>query len=293
MRELRRIGVIANPSKQGVLPKLEELIALADKYQFELGFEPRLRGLLGNERSYLTEGCVSTSCDLLLALGGDGTILHAIRLGLPDPVPVLGVHLGSLGFLAEIEPERLSHALGACTRGEYSIEERPLLALSWQHGPEIVPPLALNDLVWERREPGAMVDFRVTYGDAEVLRCLADGLVVATSTGSTGHALSMGGPILHPAVNARIIIPIGAHSLSIRPVVVADDEPIGVEIGDRDDGTALIADGVTTRLPARSRALIRIAPTCARLVRFGPWGFFDVLRAKLRWNSPFMRPRST
>ncbi len=221
--------------------------------------------------------------DLVVALGGDGTVLRAVRLVGDRGVPVLGVNLGHLGYLAQVEPDDLPAALERFVSGDYTVEDRMMLAVGIRRGPVSGGEfLALNDAVVEKPRPGNTVHLAVSIADRQWATYVGDGLVVATPTGSTAYSFSARGPILSPRLAALVVTPVSPHMAFDRSLVVAADERVRVEVAD-DRPAALTVDGRDRGLLRRGDAIVcRPAAKPARFVTFGSRDFFGVLQAKLR-----------
>lgn len=221
--------------------------------------------------------------EMILTLGGDGTLLRGAQAAVRWNIPLLGINLGRVGFLAEAEPEDVNKVLRALLDGELSQEERPLLEVAC--GEERW--LALNDAVISRGGYARLITLEATVDGERAGRYVADGLVVATPTGSTGYSLSAGGPIVSPYVDATIITPICAHSLQHRPCVVPGTAEICLTLGsDAEQHACLEVDGQScAQLAAGSRVCIRQAQEKIRLVRIQPAQFFQLVRDKLtEWS---------
>ena len=217
--------------------------------------------------------------DLALSLGGDGTMLRAVHLGAPLGAPVLGVNLGRLGYLADVEPDRLCPALEQFTAGDYAIEERTMLSITVE-GEEASTHLALNEAVLEKSEPGRTVHLAVSVEGRFFNSYVADAIILSTPTGSTAYAFSAGGPIVSPRQDALIITPVAPHTPFARSLVVHPDEPVRVEVLDH-RGAVLSIDGRELgRLGAGDLVGAEVAPVPARFVTFGERDFYGVLKAK-------------
>ncbi len=219
--------------------------------------------------------------DLAVALGGDGTMLRAVHLAAPAHVPVLGVNLGRLGYLAVLEPDALPEALDRFVAGDYGIEERTMVCVQVE-GRTPTPPahLALNEAVLEHGGAGHTVHLAVGIGGLPFTSHVADALIVATPTGSTAYSFSAGGPIVSPRHNALVITPVAPHTPFTRSLVVHPDEPVRVEVLDH-RGAILSVDGQEMgRLHKGETLVATIAPVPARFVTFGAGDFYGVLKAK-------------
>jgi NAD+ kinase len=231
---------------------------------------------LGRDPVGLAEGV-----DLTVALGGDGTILRAVRMVSPGGVPVLGVNLGRLGYLTEVDAGRLTWALERFLAGEYDLEERMMLAVSVvQAGIVTEVALALNEAVVEKGSPGRTVNMRVSIDGRPWTTYVADGLIVATPTGSTAYAFSARGPILSPRLRALLLTPVSPHMPFDRSLVVSEDEAFRVEVCD-DREAMLTVDGRDLgRLRDGDAIVCTAADQAARFVTFGARDFYGILKAK-------------
>ena len=223
---------------------------------------------------------------MVVALGGDGTLLHAARRAAPLGVPVLGVNLGRLGFLAEVEAEELPSMLQPLAGGQFQVEERMMLE-AWVVDPDRpagqAPLLALNDVVLSRPTWARMVRLETRASGAVIGVFAADGLIVATPTGSTAYSLSAGGPIVHPLLDCMVITPICPHSLAVRPVVARPDEAVEVRVVGSGAELLLTVDGQPqgTLPPGDGVLRVRRAAHRARLVRLSGRSPYEVLRQRL------------
>ena len=219
--------------------------------------------------------------DMLLSLGGDGTFLLGARLAVPAGIPVLGVNFGRLGFLSENDPDRVVEALG---RGDYTIEERELLQIRCADLPaEEYWPFAVNEMSVSRVSPSMLgVDVEV---DGQALPTYwADGLLVATSSGSTAYSLSVGGPICLPETKVFIVAPISPHNLNVRPLLVPETSRLRISLHSRDDQAVLTMDNRNYTIPAGARIDVCAAPSRLRRVRLGESNFINALRTRLLWG---------
>jgi len=225
--------------------------------------------------------------DLIIAVGGDGTMLHAASMAGGKDVPLLGVNRGRLGFLTDVSPHQMLESLDQIFGGNYSRESRLRLAatLVSSNGNEITG-LALNDVVLQRRDTGRMLDFETRIADRYVNTYMGDGLVVATPTGSTAYALSCGGPIIEPQLDAIVVAPICPHTLSVRPIVIPANQGIEVTLLEREDTNAEISvDGHSMGAFDPDDKLL-VAPSDSRITLIHPPGydFYEILRSKLHWG---------
>ena len=231
----------------------------------------------GREPEALADGAA-----VAVALGGDGTILRAVRLVSPGGVPVLGVNLGRLGYLTEVEAGRLTWALERFLGGDYDIEERMMLAVTVEQSGSVAgTALALNEAVVEKSSPGRTVNMSVSIDGRPWTTYVADGLIVATPTGSTAYAFSARGPILSPRLRAVLLTPVSPHMPFDRSLVVSDEETFRVEVCDDREAMLTVDGRDLARLHDGDAIVCRAADQPARFVTFGgPRDFYGILKAK-------------
>jgi NAD+ kinase len=231
---------------------------------------------------------VAQNCDLVLSLGGDGTLLGALRSAAPLGVPVLGVNLGRLGYLTEVDGAELPDALEALRSGAFAIEERFTLLASWHENGIRCEQVAYNDVVLSRVPGHGQAALGLTVDGELLVRYASDGVIAATPAGSTGYSFAAGGPIVSPQTKAMVVTPDAPHGLFNRAVVLGDDEALGVEVLPRSAPVALEVDGqLMGRLEPGSTSL-EVAPNLwpALLVRLGSAGFAERARRKLGITDP-------
>jgi NAD+ kinase len=240
---------------------------------------PQVRGV--------PEASLAEAADLMVAIGGDGTLLYAAHLTLGRSVPLLGINRGRLGFLADVSPGNMLERFDDVLAGRYETEARTLLVARLEqpgHAPQACH--ALNDIVVQKHDTGRMIEFETWIGGRYVNTHGGDGLVVATSTGSTAYALSCGGPIIHPGLDAIVLAPICPHTLSDRPIVVGRDAEIAVRLVARPAARARVThDGMLLgELDADARLVIAAAPDSVTLLHPPGHDYFRILRSKLHWG---------
>jgi NAD+ kinase len=233
------------------------------------------------------EDRLGSSVDLMIAIGGDGTLLHAARLTAPNSVPVLGVNRGRLGFLADIGPAEMRDRVDDILDGRFVRDHRSMLRAQLQRPGEADRCCnALNDVVLQKWRTGRMLDFETWIDDRYVNTHRGDGLVIATATGSTAYALSCGGPILYPGLDALVLAPICPHTLSDRPIVVPASSLIEIRLMERVDTDAQITcDGIALgELKCGDR--LQVKPAHIGVTMLHPEGhdYYRILRSKLRWG---------
>lgn len=226
-------------------------------------------------------------CQLVVVVGGDGTILNAARTLADFGVPLVGVNLGRLGFLADVSPDRMLQSLDRIVDGDHRQEQRFLLHAELSRGGQrVAEGDALNDVVLHKWDAARMIEFE-TYVDGQfVYSQRSDGLVVSTPTGSTAYALSAGGPILHPKLDAVVLVPVCPHTLTNRPLVVTGDSCIEVVVSDSNDGHAQITCDGQINFQMQPGDRVRISKKSALITLIQPPGhnYYDILRAKLHWG---------
>jgi len=226
------------------------------------------------------------ACDLCVVVGGDGTLIRAARLMGTSEVPIFGVNAGYLGFLTEVPRERAMLLLARVLEGEYQSEARIQLRVRLvREGQSLIEEDVVNDAVINRGAFARMVELRTSIDGAEVIRFRADGLIVATPTGSTAYNLAANGPILMPAMEALVISPICPHTLTQRPLVVSDRSKISIQVMESQGELLLSLDGQTSSpLQTGDRVEVERGKTRTWLVRNPEVDFFEILREKLRWG---------
>lgn len=223
--------------------------------------------------------------DMIVVFGGDGTFLHAARLAGGNGVPLLGINLGSLGFLTEVKLEEVHAAFERVLEGRYQVEDRVLLDVQvLRQEQTLAHYLAVNDAVINKGALARIIELEVWVNSELVTVTRADGLILSTPTGSTAYSMSAGGPIVYPTMRAFIITPICPHTLSNRPVVVPDDAPVGICLRHGDD-VMLTVDG-QVGMPLTQGDVIRAqkAAFSLRIIQATGTTFFKLLREKLKWN---------
>ncbi len=286
-REFRTIALTGKQTD----PRVEESMRLLVPHLLDAGRRVVLDEAISIEFDHLPvtrldHQSLVDDADVLVAIGGDGTMLYANRLAAGAGLPLLGINRGRLGFLADIGTDEMLARVAEVLDGRYAEEHRLMLTAELDDGRQTVQAMALNDVVLQRRETGRMLDFETWIDGVYVNTHGGDGLVVATPTGSTAYALSGGGPILHPGVGAITLVPICPHTLSDRPLVVSADAEIEVRLVEHaDTRSEVICDGrVLGELLPGYRLTITRAPCDAILIHPRDHDYFRILRSKLHWG---------
>ena len=288
---MTRVGLIAKRGLDEAAGVLAELAGWLEARQVQAVFESDTARLAGVPAEWPTASRedLPRECDLIVALGGDGTLIgvagRIARSG--SDVPILGVNFGSLGFLTEITLPELYDALEATLSGRATIESRAMLAASTvRNDMPFAEHVVLNDIVITKGALSRIIEMSVAVGDSAVTRVRADGLIIASPTGSTAYNLAAGGPIVHPAVDAMVLTPIAPHTLTNRPVVIAGSLEVHVRpIMDAQDEVFVTFDGQSGfALRPNDLVSVRRAAKPVRIVKSASRTYFDVLREKLKWG---------
>jgi NAD+ kinase len=288
---IRRVGIVVKPHQPDALKTICEVVKwLGDRGIALIGGPDIERDRVQQETGCAVESVepreLAANVDLMLVLGGDGTMIATARLIGDTEVPVLGVNFGGLGYLTEFRIEELYSALDSILSGQYRLEKRVMLDVELRRGTEqITVNRVLNDVVINKSALARIIEIEAFLNQQFVNSFRADGLIVATPTGSTAYNLSAGGPVIYPSMNAVVITPICPFTLSNRPIVVPDDAIIELSLKTQQEEVALTLDGqVGFPLQAEDRVAIRKSRTTFNLVQPMNRNYFDVLRDKLRWG---------
>ena len=284
-----RFGIAGNLRKEGV-PKIAQRVI--QRFEVEgvdyvvertLADVLRKRFRLKLSGRTISDRNLAGGSDILISLGGDGTILRLARQVAEKGTPILGVNLGKLGFLAEVSVDDLDDCLAEVLRGDYFVVERMMLQATTSKSTRSY--FALNDIVVDKFGTSRVLDFETFVNNEYLATFTADGVILSTPTGSTAYALANGGPIVTPSNRSITISPICPHTLTARPVIVPDDSIIRIRVGAADHKVHVTADGqdeVLLRPPTEIK--VRKAPHMARLVKRRNTSYYDTLRKKLNWG---------
>jgi len=247
----------------------------------KIKFDAKRRGISKTEIEIIRK-----DTDLLVVLGGDGTILSSARIIGDREIPVLGINYGGLGYLTEFRIEEMFDALDEILKGKFEVDRRVMLDVQHRRGGKILNRgRALNDVVINKVVVARIIEIEASLNGLFVNSFRADGLIVSTPTGSTAYNLSAGGPIVYPSMNAVVITPICPFTLTNRPIVVPDHAEIALEIKNKSEGVALTLDGqVAYEMKTNDRVVIKKSKTTFNLVQPPNRNYFDVLRNKLKWG---------
>ena len=284
----KTIGLVVRSDMQSRHQSIQQVVTVLARHAEVrvhcLDFDEPMAGL-----SQLTLKQLVNDVDLVISLGGDGTLLTAARALADLSTPLLGINLGRLGFLADVSFDHFESYIDAVVEGRYTVEERFLIQGEFYQGDNLLScNIALNDIILHSYESSRMIEYEVSRGGALIHIQRSDGVIVTTPTGSTAYALSGGGPIMHPSLNTLAIVPICPHTLSNRPIVLPADQPIEVRLG-KDSTIAKVSyDGHSTmRFGRDNRVLITRYPQPLSLLHPEDYDYFSVLRAKLYWSAGY------
>ena len=241
-----------------------------------LGMEVEVSGVFDN---------YNFDVDFVISIGGDGTFLRAASMVGCKATPIIGVNTGRLGFLADIHPDEIDHAIAEIADGHYAVEPHAVIMV--EADGEIIEgsPFALNDIAVLKRDNAAMISVRTCINGEYLVTYQADGLIVSTPTGSTAYGLSNGGPIIVPDADILCLTPVAPHSLNVRPIVINDDSEITLEVESRSHNFLVAIDGRSEKLLESTRLTIRKAPYTINIVKRDSRSYFSTLREKMMWGA--------
>src|ERR1700731_518331 len=280
------IGIISRPRRSNLEVVVPPLLHWFAARGIRTLYDTETAGALHDSSRGLTREEVAEQSQLLLVLGGDGTLLAAARVAAPLGIPILPINMGSLGFLTSFTIEEMYPSLEQVLAGRFSCSERVMLDVELHRDAEIIERQSVvNEAVINKGALARMIDLQLTIDGDFVCRYRADGLIVATPTGSTAYSLSAGGPILHPGVGSWVITPICPHTLSDRPVVVRDSSLVEVHLsGDTESVFLTLEDRKSVPLQATDRVRISRAQQLLKLIQTPNKSYFEILRNKLKWG---------
>ena len=283
---MKRVGIIAKTHTPEIREILKKLYQWLSERQIQLFFDRGTGELVDQPLEVHPKAKIPSLVDLIIVLGGDGTLLSAARLIGDKNVPILGVNLGSLGFLTEVTLDEMYISLEQVYRNEFTTSQRLLItACVCREEERIAEYCALNDVVINKSALARIIDLRVCINGQYVTTYKADGLIIGTPTGSTAYNLAAGGPIVHPDMRALIMTPICPHTLTNRPTVIPDTSEITITLKSENEDVFLTLDGqVGFTLRYQDVVRLKKADHMIRLIRPPERNYFEVLRTKLKWG---------
>ncbi len=282
-----RFGLIANLTRIGARKAIDTVVSWAKQHNHELFLSSDLKTAVPGNWPFLPQDELAPKVDVIVSMGGDGTLLATGRSVNSSGTPILGVNLGSLGFLTPRTPEQITESLDAVVSGNYKLVERMLLK-ALVLGKEISESsTALNDIVLDNGPSSRVLDINLRVNGEDVVTYKADGLVIATPTGSTAYALAVGGPIMHPSMEAMIAAPIAAFSLTTRPMIFSGDDILELRILSRGRVANLTLDGqVVVGVREAEPVTITKADFKLKFITFPDSSYYKLLKNKLHWGVP-------
>ncbi|MCY4747023.1 NAD kinase [Pelomonas sp. UHG3] len=281
----RHVAIVGKHQAPGIQPVLEEIAQFLCSQGLDVSLEAdtaQNTGMTGYDA--LSHDELGRACDLAVVVGGDGTMLGFAREMARYGVPLLGINQGRLGFITDIPIERWRESLAPVLAGDYEVESRAMLEGGvLRDGESIFSGLALNDVVVSRGGTSGMVELKVSVGEQFVANMRADGLIVASPTGSTAYALSAGGPIMHPSIAGWLLAPIAPHTLSNRPIVLPDNGEVRLEIVAGRDASVNFDMQSLASLLHGDTITVRRSQHQVRFLHPQGWSYYATLRRKLRW----------
>ena len=286
-----RIAIYGRDFNDSVLPFVQEVFNALAAHQIEISVYLKFYNYIKNKVS-LPSNLITFSnhkellneTDVLLSLGGDGTLLDTLALVRDSKIPVIGINFGRLGFLASINKTEIKEAIEALVNGEYSLDKRGILSLESQNDLFGDESFALNDMTIHRRDNSAMMIIHAFMNGEFINSYWADGLIIATPTGSTAYSLSCGGPIILPNAQNFVITPIAPHNLNVRPIIIPDDVKLTFEIEARSTKFLLSCDSRTVTVDRSVKIGIKKADFNINLIRLNNESYLTTLRNKLLWG---------
>jgi len=289
---MKQIAVYAKKIFKQDLSVFEDLL----KGIVELGWKPVLEHELAQQlhtkyqwpltyQTFTNHLDLKSGFDLMISLGGDGTFLKAVSFIRDSGVPILGINTGRLGFLSNLSKSQIAQTLQRFNDGQYEFQKRSLLRVHTDNDLFADENFALNELTLQKKDTSSMIKVQAYLGDKFLNTYWADGLIVATPTGSTAYSLSCGGPIITPGCQVHILTPIAPHNLNVRPVVVPDHMPISLQVEGRDRTYLLSLDGHSQHIKQGEKVIITKAEFMINVVKFEDNNFLDTIRNKMFWGS--------
>jgi NAD+ kinase len=281
----KSVGILTKPRFPEIERTLRDVVRWLRARNIDVLLDTLSATQLGEQGGY-QKSQLALTADVLLVLGGDGTMLNAARLAGERSIPILGVNMGGLGFLTEVRLENLYPSLERVFANDFVLDERLMLRTHiHRHGEMVAQGEVLNDVVISKGTLARMIELKIAIQGQFVTNLRGDGLILSSPTGSTAYSLSAGGPIIDPAVQSLILTPICPHTLTHRPLIVPGNAKIDVTLTSKDDGAMATLDGqVGVAISQGDSVVIQTSDHRTRLIRFPESNYYDVLREKLKWG---------
>jgi NAD+ kinase len=284
-RRFHHAALVGKYQADGIRPLLEEIAQFLVRQGLEVSFEQQTAQNTGvTDFDALNAEQIGAQCDLAVVVGGDGTMLGFAREVAPFDLPLVGINQGRLGFITDVTIGQFRDALAPMIAGDYAEEHRTMIEGEvWRDNERIFEGLSMNDVVVNRGPTSGMVELRVDIGDEFIANIRADGLIVASPTGSTAYSLSAGGPILHPGIAGWVLVPIASHTLSNRPIVLPDGGEMRITVVAGRDASANFDMQRLASLLHGDQVRMRRSAHRVRFLHPRGWSYYATLRRKLRW----------
>lgn len=275
-----KVAIVANITKEGIKTLIPSFIKSLDAENIEAVLHESLKPVLDSSFEYAGVESLFGGVDIIISFGGDGTILNTAHISEGTDIPILGINLGKVGFLAEVSPEELGTVASRLRKGEYEIKER-MAFRAWSNTGKTY--YALNDIVLDRNLNTRILELSVSVDDCVAGEFAADGIIISTPTGSTAHSVSAGGPLVMPECSVIILTPICPHSLTFRPMIIEGSQTLKINVI---NGVARMAvDGQSfINAPTGSEVSVKKAEKPVRVARFNDKTYFDILHKRLNWG---------
>ncbi|MDD2999002.1 MAG: NAD(+)/NADH kinase [Erysipelotrichia bacterium] len=285
-KPIKKLAFICHPARESLPPLLKTLLQWSEDNGMTARLTQRMARIVERPELGLARHEMASEVDMVVVLGGDGTILETARAFAADGIPIAGINLGHLGFLTLEEPRNAIHTLEKIRDGKFRIENRMMLYAEVRRKErKVFSGMALNDIVIQKEPMLRVINIDVSISGSFINTYHGDGLIFSTPTGSTAYSLSAGGPIVPPWVNVIILCPLNCHTLSARPVITSDQEVLTARVCCRHSKVDLVLDGQESfRLDDQDEIKISRAQELGRIVVFKSRNFFEVLRKKMKWG---------
>ena len=285
-----RFALFGNTYETGKSVHAEQLFTILASYGDEVFVERDFYRFLCEAQPFafepagIIDNLASLNIDMAISLGGDGTFLKAARYVGATGIPIVGINIGRLGFLADVSADEMDNFFAQLHQGRYAVRERSLLELVVGNDTEHTS-YALNEITVSQHDSSSMIAVHTTVGDEHLATYMGDGLIIATPTGSTAYSLSAGGPIVYPQADVFVLTAVAPHSLGVRPIVIADDKTIRLNIESRSGSFLVAVDGISQSYPEHTILTLRKAAHTIRVVKQEGNSFFHTLQKKMMWGS--------
>ncbi len=285
-----RFAIFGNIFQTKKSASIQKMLACLSMREAEIYVEAQFYRFLINEQkiSVPADGTFEDACfeaDFVVSMGGDGTFLRAASMVRDKQIPIIGVNMGRLGFLADISAEEIEHCVDSLYTGDYSVEQRAVITVETDGEPFCEYNCALNDVAVLKRDNASMITIRTKINDDFLTTYQADGVIISTPTGSTAYSLSNGGPIIVPGTNVMLITAVAPHSLNVRPIVIPDNATVALTVESRSHNFLVAFDGRSENCKEGTTLLLRRAPYSVKVVKRAGQKYFHTLREKMMWGA--------